>query len=101
MPVKTLSAVLGLIALIVASTFSAMNYFQSQAAALDQHSLLAEYDERGKLENELEVTTLEIRYLVRLADMGELTVSDEERLIYLRQKRNRIESRLQELNAGG
>lgn len=95
---KRLATILGVVTVIVSGTVGALSYFQTKAEASYQHEVIASYDERGKLETDLEVTKLEIKYLARLSDKGEISAEDEERLAYLRAKRDRIEARLAELN---
>lgn len=88
----TLGSVVALMS-IAGGTFAAVNYFQSSEDSETEHLEITEYSERGKLENELKLTVLEINYLLD----KQRDAADQNRLQYLNSRRLAIETRLDEL----
>lgn len=98
--VKALAAALSLVGLIVGATYWTLTVFQTRAAAAVEHRVLAEYDELGYLETQLEVIRLEIKLLNRAAERdGALSADDAEQLDALREKREIFQRRRAELLA--
>lgn len=86
--------------------FGTHNYFQTDAeAAVAQesnnieHFRLASDNERGRLENELKTVNLEIDFLLRLKESGQLSTRDASRLEYLKKLRSNLEERLRDMAA--
>lgn len=100
----TISGAVGVVALISAGV-TAYNYFQSDDEAFAQqvqneqeHLRIASDTERGRLENELKLVSLEIDWFVNRQDKGEeLSERDRDRLEYLRNVRLNLEERLKDL----
>lgn len=108
--VKSLHVAIGLVVLIVAATVSSLTFLQTRSDAEREHgtiersaqverSRIADYDERGRLESQRELTMLEIRWLIKLQNLRDLTPEENEQLEFLRQKRQDIDRRLRALNA--
>lgn len=81
---------------LVGMIVGAVNYFQTDVEAAEAHQQIAEDSERGRLNNELKVTQLEVDYLL---EMGEANRSEKEqaRLEYLQRVIEQVEERLREL----
>ena len=89
------------LATLIGMGFKTESYFQTDAEAATSHFELASDNERGRLDNELKMVTLEINFLIRLKETEGLSTRDEERLDYLKTVRSNLEERLRDLAAAG
>ncbi len=102
-------AVTGVVAVVIIG-WNVYNHFMPKAEAIASHESLlalqkagdtrvAEYDEIGFLENQIQLTLLEMKQLGMIAERRPLDIDEETTLDILKDKLSILRGRLQDLQA--